>query len=46
MTNVEARIRSSYGSLSDTERKAADYFLNHMEAAIPFPSPSWRRRLG
>lgn len=37
MTNVEARIRSSYGSLSDTERKAADYFLNHMEASYSLP---------
>lgn len=46
MTNVEARIRSSYGSLSETERKAADYFLSHMEASYSLPIAQLAREAG
>ena len=37
MTNIEVRIRSSYNSLSETERKAADYFLAHKHEIYNIP---------
>lgn len=37
MTNVEVRIRSSYNTLSVTERKAADYFLEHIQEIYNLP---------
>ncbi len=37
MTNTEVRIRSCYDSLSETERKAADYFLDHIHDIYNLP---------
>ena len=37
MTNVELRIKGKYASLSDTEKKAADYFLKHPLDVINLP---------
>ncbi len=37
MTSIELRIRSIYDSLSNAERKVADYFLNNMENVFNMP---------
>ena len=37
MTSIELRIRSIYDSLSNAERKVADYFLNNMENVFNLP---------
>jgi len=37
MTSIELRIRSTYDSLSNTERKVADYFLSNMENVFNMP---------
>ena len=37
MSNVEVRIRSTYNSLSEMERKAADYFLAHLQDIYNLP---------
>ena len=46
MTNVEARIRSSYNSLSETERKAADYFLEHKQDIYNLPIAQMAKESG
>ena len=46
MTNVEIRIRSSYDSLSETERKAADYFLEHIEDIYTLPIAQMAKESG
>jgi len=37
MTSIELRIRSSYDTLSNAEKKVADYFLNNMENVFNKP---------
>lgn len=37
MTSIELRIKSTYDSLSNAERKVADYFLNNMENVFNMP---------
>lgn len=37
MTNVEVRIRGCYDSLSEAERKAADYYLQHTDQIFGLP---------
>lgn len=37
MTSIELRIRNIYDSLSNAERKVADYFLNNMENVFNLP---------
>ncbi|MBQ3504633.1 MAG: MurR/RpiR family transcriptional regulator [Oscillospiraceae bacterium] len=37
MTSIELRIRSIYDSLSNAEKKVADYFLNNMENVFNKP---------
>jgi len=37
MTSIELRIRSIYDSLSNAERKVADYFLNNIENVFNMP---------
>ena len=37
MTAIELRIRSTYDSLSNAERKVADYFLNNVENVFNLP---------
>ncbi len=37
MTNVEVRIRGCYDSLSEAERKAADYFLQNSDQIFGLP---------
>lgn len=37
MTSIELRIRSSYDSLSNAEKKVADYFLNNVENVFNMP---------
>ena len=37
MTSIELRIRSIYDSLSNAEKKVADYFLNHVEDVFNKP---------
>jgi len=37
MTSIELRIRSTYDSLSNAERKVADYFLNNIENVFNMP---------
>lgn len=37
MTSIELRIRSIYDSLSNAEKKVADYFLNNMESVFNKP---------
>lgn len=36
-TNIELRVNSVYGSLSNAEKKAATYFLNHVEDVFNKP---------
>ena len=37
MTSIELRVRSIYDSLSNAEKKVADYFLDHMESVFSKP---------
>jgi len=37
MTSIELRIRNIYDSLSNAERRVADYFLNNMENVFNLP---------
>jgi len=37
MTSIELRVRSIYDSLSNAERKVADYFLSNMENVFKMP---------
>jgi len=37
MTSIELRIRSTYDSLSNAERKVADYFLHNVEKVFNLP---------
>ena len=37
MTSIELRVRSIYDSLSNAEKKVADYFLSHMEDVFHKP---------
>lgn len=37
MTNVEVRMRGCYDTLSDTEKKAADYFFTHAQQIFDLP---------
>ena len=37
MTNLEIRTRSMYDGLSKTEKKAATYFLSHVESVFHMP---------
>ena len=37
MTSIELRIRNIYDTLSNAERKVADYFLNNMENVFNLP---------
>lgn len=46
MTNVELRIRSSYNSFSATERKAADYFLAHINVIYNLPIAQMAKESG
>ncbi len=40
MTNLEIRTRSMYDGLSNAEKKAATYFLNHVESVFHMPIAS------
>lgn len=46
MSNIEVRIRSSYNSLSETERKAADYFLAHTQNIYNLPIAQMAKESG
>ena len=46
MTSIELRIQSTYDSLSNTERKAADYFLKNMENVFNMPIAVLAREAG
>ena len=46
MTNVEVKIRSCYASLSEAERKAADYFLNNSDQIFGLPVAQLAARSG
>ena len=37
MTSIELRVRSIYDSLSNAEKKVADYFMNHVEEIFHKP---------
>lgn len=46
MTNIEVRLRSSYNSLSETERKAADYFFKNPNDVCNLPIAELAQRSG
>lgn len=46
MTAIEVRIRSTYDSLSNAERKVADYLLNNVEKVFNLPIASLAEEAG
>jgi len=46
MTSIELRIRSTYDSLSNAERKVADYLLDNMENVFNLPISALAQEAG
>ena len=46
MTSIELRIRGIYDSLSNAEKKVADYFLNNMDNVFNMPIADLAREAG